>query len=70
MVEHYQWLSSLEYEKFDGGLSEIEVKLRSYPVDYSCVVTNDYNSGYANITIVSNGEWYIMYAYIMLVMLE
>ena len=56
MVDSYQWLSSVEHEKFDEGLNEVEVKLRPYPVTYSCVVTNDYNSAYANITIVSNGK--------------
>jgi len=52
----YQWLSSLDYETFDEELSVIEVELRSYPVNYSCVVTDGYIIGYANITIVSNGK--------------
>ncbi|XP_065893758.1 uncharacterized protein [Dysidea avara] len=52
----YQWVSSLNYEKFDEGLSVIKVELRSSPVNYSCVVTDGYITGYANITIVSTGQ--------------
>ena len=52
----YQWLSSLDYETFDKGLSIIKVELRPYPVNYSCVVTDDYTSGYANITVSGYGE--------------
>ena len=52
----YQWVSSLNYEKFDEGLSVIKVELRSSPVNYSCVVTDGYITGYANITIVSTGK--------------
>ena len=52
----YQWVSSLNYETFDKGLSVIKVELRSYPVNYSCIVTDGYFTGYANITIVSNGK--------------
>ena len=49
----YQWVSSLEYETFDEGLSVITVELRSEPVNYSCIVTDGYISGYSNITIIS-----------------
>ena len=54
----YQWVSSLDYETFDKGLSVIEVELRPYAVNYSCVVTDGYITGYASITIISNGTLY------------
>ena len=52
----YQWVSSLDYETFDEGLSVIKVELRPYPVNYSCVVTDGYNTGYSNLTLMSNGK--------------
>ena len=52
----YQWMSSMDYETFEEGLSVIKVELRPYPVNYSCVVTDDYTSGYANITVAGYGE--------------
>ena len=52
----YQWVSSLNYETIDKGLSIIKVELRSSPVYYSCIVTDGFSTGYANLTVVSNGK--------------
>jgi len=56
LPDHYQWFSSLEYETFEEDVETITVEVKSYPVNYLCRVTDTYNTGYANITIVSNGQ--------------